>query len=315
MRFLEMALAFAALGFVLANVAFSVFTVWLWRVMRTSEYGSASLFALRMLPSIGSFALVLGLVLPAFLVFEPRGTTERAGPVLIAFVLVAVVLLAAGMRRALAGWVETRRLERHWKSAAEGVASAGGPFVAYRVPSAQPLAALVGVVRPRLYVSDRFLDALSPKEWQAVLDHEAGHMLSFDNLRRALMRWAPDALAFTRAGREIERAWAAAAEEEADDRAAARDRARSLDLAGALLKASRMAPLRFAEFSNFCDDATIAHRVERLLSEAAAPPPGRRTSAALSAGLIALGLVAAALAGPGLRGAYALTEGAVRLLQ
>jgi hypothetical protein len=63
---------------------------------------------------------------------------------------------------------------------------------------------------------------------------------SLDNLKRTVMRLAPDWLFLSSAGGEIESAWAVAAEEAADDHAAGPDRSGSLDLAGALLKASRL---------------------------------------------------------------------------
>jgi beta-lactamase regulating signal transducer with metallopeptidase domain len=173
----------------------------------------------------------------------------------------------------------------------------------------------VGVVRPRLFVSDRFLTALSADEQRAVLAHEAGHMLSLDNLKRTVLRLAPDWLSFSTVGREIEAAWAIATEEEADDHAVGPDGARSLDLAGALLKAARLTPVHCAPVSNFYDGATVARRVARLLEDR---PKGRRPAGRLAsrfAGLVALALAAALLSGPALRAAYAMTEAAVQLLQ
>ncbi len=111
-----------------------------------------------------------------------------------------------------------------------------------------PLAALVGVVSP---APVRFRPVprrpVHGRAAGASWDHEAGHLRSLDNLKRTAMRLAPDWLAFSSAGRQIERAWAIAAEEEADDHAVAGDRSRSLDLAGALLKASRLPPVRLLD--------------------------------------------------------------------
>jgi len=290
-------------------------TVLVWRTVQASRCRAGSLFLIRMLPAIGSASLVLGLVLPAFLSFEPRATAERAGPVLVVFVILAGLLVAAGLRRTLMSWLDTRRLERLWKTEAVDSASLRIPVLAYRVPSQMPLAALVGVVRPRLFVSDRFLDALSAGELQAVIDHEAGHLRSLDNLKRTVMRLAPDWLSFSSAGWEIETAWAIAAEEEADDHAAGPDRSRSLDLAGALLKAARLTPMRFARVSNFCDQATIARRVARLLKDEPARRRPARSLAPRYASMLALLGAAGLLAGPALRAAYTMTEAAIRLLQ
>lgn len=314
MRFLVMGLAFAAIGFLVVNSLCSALTVALWRNVRASRRRSGSLFLLRMLPAIASTGLVLGLVLPAYGLFEPRNTGERLGPALFGFIVVAGALVGGGLYRAAVSWWKTRRLERAWRAAAVESVRLGLPVRAYRVPSDLPLAALVGVIRPRLFVSDRFLDSLSADERKAVLDHEAGHLLSLDNLKRTLMRLAPDWLSFSRTGREIEAAWAIAAEEEADDHAAGPDRRRSIELAGALLKAVRLTPAPFAPASNFYDGATVARRVARLLDDRSEPrDPARRGGLrfALFAGLAGgTGL----LAGPALRAAYTLTEAAVKLL-
>jgi hypothetical protein len=315
MRYLEMALGFASLGFVVANAAISMLTVLIWRATRRRGLRADSLFFLRMLPAIGSATILFGIILPAFLIFEPRGTTERAGPALLVFVVAAAALVAFGLRRVIASWLHTRRFERAWREA--GVASAypGIPVPAYRVPTALPLAALVGVFRPRLFISDSFLDTLSADERQAVLNHEAGHLRSRDNLKRALMRLAPDWLAMSSAGREIEAAWAIAAEEDADDRAAGPDRARSLDLGSALVKASRLAAMPSGVASSFCDGAPIARRVERLLSD----PPVRRgplmTRSARWACALGVPVAGAFLAAPALQAAYLITEAAVHLLR
>lgn len=315
MRYLEMGLASAAIGFLVANVLISFFTVLLWRVVRSRAHRARSLFAMRMLPTLGSLCVVIGLVLPAFFSFEPRGTAEEPGPALVGFVLLAGVFVGTGLYRTFASWRETRRLERLWIAAAVGGAEAGLIAPAYRVASELPFAALVGVLRPRLFLSGRFIDSLSAGERQAVLDHEAGHLRALDNLKRIVMRLAPDWLAFFPAGAEIERAWAIAVEEEADDYAAGSDPLRSCDLASALLKAARFPSAPSAAVSNFCDHTTISHRVERLLGE-----PTTRRAPADSLGLrvasiAAILATATVLAGPAARAVYATTEAAIRLLQ
>ena len=208
MSYVEMGLAFAAVSFVVANSVISLLTAVFWRFARKADRRSGALFLLRMFPAAASAGVVLGLVLPAFLLFEPRATTERLSPALFVFVVLAGILVASGLRRAGASWLETRRLEGGWRAAAADSTPLGIPVRAYRVPSEMPLAALVGIIRPRLFVSDRFLDVLSADERKAVLAHEAGHLLSFDNLKRIVMRLAPDWLSFSSAGREIEAAWA-----------------------------------------------------------------------------------------------------------
>jgi Zn-dependent protease with chaperone function len=309
-----MAFAFAAVGFVGANAAFSLLIALVWRSMRRTGWSSNTLFVIRMLPAAGSAVLVLAVILPSFWSFEPRGTSEQAGPAVVVFAGAAGALIIAAARRALRSWLATRRMERAWRRTAVRATSLAFPVHAYRVPSNAPLAALVGVLRPRLFLSAPFLDGLLPGERQVVLDHEAAHLRKLDNLKRTVMRLAPDGLALSAIGREIEAAWAIAAEEEADDRAAGIDRARSLDLASALIKASRLAPVHCVSASNFCEEAAIVRRVARLLDDGPArrePPPRRAPRLVLAVALLCVGAV---LTGPALRAAYTLTESAVRLL-
>jgi hypothetical protein len=315
MRFLAMGIVFTAIGFVAANAVISLLIVLLWRVSKSAPRRSNWLFAIRVSPAVGSIGFALGLVLPAFWLFEPTATTESPSLALLGFVFAAAALVAAGLHRTIVSWLDTRRIERLWRAAAVGRADVSLPVRAYRVPSESPVAALVGVFRPRLFVSDRFLAALSADERSAVLDHEAGHMLSLDNLKRTVMRLAPDCLTLSTVGREIEAAWAIATEEEADDHAVGTNRARSLDLAGALLKAARLTPVRCAPASNFYDGATVARRVARLLEDRprVLRPAGRL--APRLAGLMALVLAAVSLTGPALRAVYAMTEAAIQLLQ
>jgi Zn-dependent protease with chaperone function len=315
MRYLEMGFTFASIGFIVANTVLSVLIVLAWRVTRSSLRRSTHLFLYRMLPAIGSAAVVLGVILPAYWSFEPRETGESAGPALFAVALFAAALAGAGLYRAIVSWRTTRRLERAWTSVAIGTTDLGIAARTYRVPSDLPLAALVGVFRPRLFVSDRFLDELSAGERQAVVDHEAAHISAFDNLKRTVMSLAPDWVSFTAAGRQIESAWAFAAEEEADDRAAGSDRARALDLAAALLKAVRLAPMRCAHVSNFCDGATIARRVERLLEDSPGREQPSRSFVPRVAWVLAILVAAGLLASPALHAAYSLTEAASQLLQ
>jgi len=178
-----------------------------------------------------------------------------------------------------------------------------------------PLASLVGIVRPRLFVSDRLLEILTAEERQAVVDHEAGHLRSLDNLKRTAMRFAPDWLALTPVGRELERAWEMAAEEDADDHAAGPDRARSLDLAGALVKAVRMTPVPCMPVSNFCEQATVSRRLTRLLTDSPAIPRRTKSVWPRVAGVLAASGTATLLSGPALKAVYSMTEAAIRLLQ
>jgi hypothetical protein len=314
MSYLERALVFAVVGFVAGNLLLTLATVALWRLTRPRWRTARALFALRMLPSVGSIALVAGIILPAFVSYEPRSTSEPAGPAFALFSLLSATVVLAGLRRGLSSWLATRSLERSWRLAARGADAPDFPARVYRVPSSMPFAAVVGILQPRLYVSDRFVDGLSSEERQAVLDHEAAHLAAADNLKRMALRLAPDVLGLTETGRGIERTWAQVSEEEADDQAAGRDRAKALALAAALLHALRSAPAAPAIASSFCEESTIARRVARLLADRPQRRPPTAPGWLRPAGTAAL-IVAALAVAPALRTIYELTEAAVSFLR
>jgi hypothetical protein len=56
------------------------------------------------------------------------------------------------------------------------------------IPSSRPHAFCVGFLRPRIVVSDRLLELLSPSELLSVIAHERHHARRRDPLRRALVK-------------------------------------------------------------------------------------------------------------------------------
>jgi hypothetical protein len=310
-------MSFGLAGFLAVNALASSLTVLLWRFPRFRARRAGSLFLLRMMPSAVSAIVGFGLVVPSFVLYEPRGTAESVGIGFVILVALFLVLVGHGPYRALTAWWATRRLVRAWLEGGARIVAPRFPVPVYRVRSDLPLAAVVGVIRPRVLISDRLFETLSPVEAQAVLSHELGHLDAFDNLKRTLIRLTPDWLSILTVGREIDAAWASAVEESADDHAIGSGRAGALDLASALLKAARMWPAGahgILPASNFGNLPTISRRVTRLLDDAPAsgrlaPPWALRVVAALT-----LVIAAALLAGSGLETIYTVTESAIRIL-
>src|SRR5260221_726818 len=127
----------------------------------------------------------------------------------------AAVIAAAGLRGVAAWWRASRRV-RAWMRTAEPLTVPGARMPAYVIDVDAPLMALAGIWRPRLIVARGLVDALTPEELAASVAHEAGHQRARDNLKRLVMRAAPDFLPATAAARTIERRWASAAEHTAD---------------------------------------------------------------------------------------------------
>ena len=132
--------------------------------------------------------------------------------------------------------------------------------------------AVVGTVRPRLFIAERVLDSLSEEELIAAIAHECGHVAARDNLKRLLIRACRDMLAIVPCGRAIDRAWAENAEAAADEHAAERGSAVALNLASALIEIARMVPagarptMPAAVFILGDDDRGVMGRVNRLIA-------------------------------------------------
>jgi Zn-dependent protease with chaperone function len=137
------------------------------------------------------------------------------------------------------------------------------------VRGTQPIVSLVGLWRPRLFVSRTIAEELTPDELEAIVSHEVRHRSAWDNLKRLAVLAAPDALHLFGAGTALESRWMTAAEWEADRGAARGDSARGLSLASALVKVARLMPavrpLR-APVSNLYNGGPLAERVERLVN-------------------------------------------------
>ncbi|MGA8271985.1 MAG: M56 family metallopeptidase [Candidatus Sulfotelmatobacter sp.] len=99
---------------------------------------------------------------------------------------------------------------------------------------------IVGVRHPRILVSESTVGLLSPDELRMALKHEHEHMKSRDNLKRLILTFCPfPGMA------KLEMAWSQAAELAADEAAVSNQR-EALDLAGALVKVSRLVPVKAA---------------------------------------------------------------------
>jgi Zn-dependent protease with chaperone function len=264
-------------------------------------------FALRLFPTVASLLTALVLFLPAWLAHEPAASEETVTPRLLGLATIAFLLGGSGLGRSLAAWRQTRALERSWAQGAQPVVVGG--VSAYRIAHPFPVVAVVGLIRPRLYVAEQVLAALSPQEWAAVALHEDGHARSRDNLRHLLLRACADPLAFSSVGSGLLRAWTEAAEEEADEQASRRGPRVGLHLADALLKVAGLVPSeRSALVPTLAlhDGSDLARRIERLLEgEPPSSDPPRRTAWVAAGALLAAVLP---FYSPLLRVVHALTE-------
>src|SRR5262245_52238829 len=256
------------------------------------------LLGLRLFPAIAGVALSLALVLPAYVLLEPRQGGEVPGCTFWACAIAGLTVAARGVWRLVTTLRETERVVRVWSRHAEAVALDGVDCPVYRVDTAAPIVALAGSRNPRLFIASSVLDDCEPDLVAAMASHEVGHWRSSDNVKRLMLEGAADPLPLFSDGRRMLEEWESATEESADDDAIAGG-ARPEDLAESLVRvarlASRAAIPEVAVAAAFYRGEVFEKRVRRLL---AAPARLARRASGLgrTGGLLVLLAAAAGLA-------------------
>ncbi|MGA9993776.1 MAG: M48 family metalloprotease, partial [Pyrinomonadaceae bacterium] len=232
------------LGFCLAlallltiNALATLATAVLWRGVGrftqswTAEVRAKLLFALRVVPSACALLCVTALMIPAYIAYEPLHTNEVVSAKLAALALLSFAGLSLALWRGLAAWSVTRRLISDWLRHAEPVLIEGVRIPAYKIEHAFPVIAIVGVLRPKLFIARNVCNLLTEEELAAAVAHEAGHLAARDNLKRWLLRACSDVLTIVPCGRALDRAWSESAEAAADESAARMGAQGALNLA------------------------------------------------------------------------------------
>jgi Zn-dependent protease with chaperone function len=265
-------------------------------------------------PGSVSVLFIVGFFIPVLCRYEPSGVDEQLSVSMGVLAAAAALIVVASIIRALRSIWATRRLSMSWADGASPLELEEFPIPAFLIEAAFPVVAVVGVGRQRLYVARQVLESCSAEEFDAILAHERAHIRHRDNLFHLILRCFPDLLAVTPTARWLERGWARASEEAADDAVAMAGTGKDLVLASALCKVARLArgnlPLAAMALHG---DGDIAHRVDRLVRSetSAVSPSGGRFDWLRFAILLAIPLVAASLE---LAHLHAATEALVRLL-
>jgi Zn-dependent protease with chaperone function len=307
---------------------------WTRLVTRTASsplHQAARLFMCRLLPGLAAVAIAFVAVPAAYFLWEPRAADEPVGPVALALASAGAAVLAAALLRLVLAVRQTRLIAARLRLAAAGYRAVRpgerrhaparfdtqpldeATVPAVPIDSAFPIVALVGVWRPTLFIAGAVLDACTARELRAVVAHEVAHARAGDNLRRALLRGAPDVLGWCGIGTRMERDWAAAAELAADEAGVAGHVEDRLHLASALVKVARLAttppPFPVPASALYVGDP-IEDRVRRLVEWPPAGPEGASTRRFPAWLLLGAGLLATPLALPAL---YAALETLVAL--
>lgn len=236
------------IGLLAINSFASMLTALLWRgVSQAAKSWSTSTraqlaFFLRIAPALAAILCVGGLFLPAYLANEPRHTTETVTAKIGLLAAISLYGIGLSLWRRFAAYLATRRLVKDWLKYAEPVRIENVAIPAFRFRHRFPVIAIVGVIRPKLFIAGQIFDSLSPEEVSAAMAHENGHLASGDNFKRGLVRACRDVLSVIPLGRTLDREWLEAAELAADEHAAEKGASIALNLASALVKVARLVP-------------------------------------------------------------------------
>jgi Zn-dependent protease with chaperone function len=288
------------------------------------------LFVMRIGPPVIAIIALAAFMVPSYLIYEPHKTEEFVSWKLGTLAALSAVGVALAISRGLRSWLATRSLLRQWLATSTPIQLDAITVPTFVVQHQFPIIAVVGALRPRLFIAHQVLESLSQEELAAAIAHECGHLAARDNLKRTVMRISRAALLLIPCGRSLDRAWSDASESAADEHAAQRSSLVALNLASALVRIAKMIPkgqheIMPASVSAFLatdeDSPRVKVRVRRLVELAASDPRQLVSSAPLFRLMPWLVLTALVLAGVSiesrpqvLAAVHALLEQVVRLL-
>lgn len=264
--------------FVIVYGVTSLLVALTWRTLYArSSRGSAHrmadlLFTIRMAPFLTALAVTGGLAIPSFLLLEPRAVDEPVGfgPMLLG--IGAATLLISGIIHAAIALRRADRAVALWTMESQTLDAGAG--VPVRVSGPAPPMSAAGILRPRIFLSEAAQALLNTSELRIALNHELAHVRRCDNFKKLLLRVVVFPGMFG-----LEQAWLEASEMAADD-AAVSTSSDALELAGALLKLSRLAigrPVELTAALVHCPASALNARVQRLIEwKEAAEAPKRK---------------------------------------
>src|SRR6185369_515098 len=200
------------------------------------------LFVMRIAPLAIAVVALAAFMVPSYLVYEPHKTEEFVSWKLGTLAAVSAVGVALAVWRGVRSWLATRSLLNEWLASSTPIQLAGIDVPTFVVQQRFPIIAVVGALRPRLFIAGQVLESLSEEELAAAIAHESGHLAAHDNFKRSVMRVSHAALLLIPCGRSLDRAWSDASESAADEHAAQRSSLVALNLASALVRIAKMIP-------------------------------------------------------------------------
>ena len=248
------------------------------------------LFVMRIAPPVIAIVAIAAFMIPSYLTYEPHTTEEFVSWKLGGLATLSAIGVALAFTRGVRSWLATRSLLREWLASSTPTRLDSIAVPTFILQHNFPIIAVVGALRPRLFIATQVFESLTKEELAAAIAHEYGHLAAQDNFKRSVMRISRAALLLIPCGRSLDRAWSDASESAADEHAAQRSSLVALNLASALVRIAKMIPrghqqIMPASVSAFLagneDTPRVRVRVRRLVELAATDPRQLASSAPL----------------------------------
>lgn len=248
------------------------------------------LFVMRIGPPVLAIIAIVVFMIPSYLAYEPHATDESVSWKLGLLAAISAIGVGLAIWRGLRSWLATRSLLKDWLTTSTRVELEAVTVPTFILQHSFPIIAVVGALRPRLFIASHVFESLSQEELVAALAHEYGHLAAGDNFKRSVMRVSRAALLIIPCGRSLDRAWSEASESAADEYAAQKSSLVALNLASALVRIARMIPkghhqILPASVSGFLANSDelpgVKGRVRRLVELANADPQLLASNASL----------------------------------
>ena len=238
------------------------------------------LFVMRIGPPVLAIVAIAAFMIPSYLKYEPYATNETVSWKLGTIASISAIGVALAIWRGVRSWLATRSLLKQWLAASTPIKLDTITVPTFVFEHSFPIIAVVGAIRPRLFIAGHVLESLTEAELAAAIAHEYGHLAAQDNFKRSVMRISRAALLLIPCGRWLDRAWSEASESAADEHAAQQSSQVALNLASALVRIARMIPngqrtTLPAAVSGFLigdDTPGVKVRVSRLVELASTDP-------------------------------------------
>jgi Zn-dependent protease with chaperone function len=238
------------------------------------------LFVMRIGPPVIAIVAIAAFMIPSYLAYEPYASGERVSWKLGLLAMLSAIGVGLAISRGIRSWLATRSLLKKWLASSTPIELEAIDVPTFVLRHSFPIIAVVGAIRPRLFIADHVLGSLSAEELAAAVAHECGHLAARDNFKRSVMRVSRAALLLIPCGRSLDRAWSKASESAADEHAAQESSLVALNLASALVRIARMIPAgqrqvippAVSAFLSGNDSPGVKVRVRRLVELAATDP-------------------------------------------